>query len=330
MKIDPICGMKVDEKTAPHAYRDGQTFYFCSEHCRTKFLKQNVPALPTLKLPASEPAHSCCGGSKGAETPSSAPTTNASKMLHSVSELPHPHTPSKGTGAYYCPMCPGVESDKPGDCPKCGMALEKAATTQASETKTIYTCPMHPEVEQDYPGDCPKCGMPLEPKVVTLETEDDSAELRDMSRRFWIALSLSLPVLFLAMAHVIPGFHLEQVLSITTNQWVQFILSTPVVLWAGWPFLARGWRSVKTWNLNMFTLISLGVGTAYFFSVAAFLFPEMLPLSYRQHGEAPIYFEAAAVIVTLVLLGQMLEGKARSRTSSAIKTLLNRSAKTAH
>jgi Cu+-exporting ATPase len=331
MKIDPICGMKVDEKTALHAYRDGQAYYFCSEHCRTKFLKQkNTPALPTLRVPTPAPAHSCCGGPKDSEKHPAAPAAHDPKMLHPAGDHSHSHTPSKAASAYYCPMCPGVESDKPGDCPKCGMALEKSATTQPAETKTLYTCPMHPEVEQDHPGDCPKCGMPLEPKVVTLETEDDSAELRDMSRRFWIALSLSLPVLVLAMAHAIPGFHLEQVLSAKANQWVQFILSTPVVLWAGWPFLARGWRSVKTWNLNMFTLISLGVGTAYLFSVAAFLFPEMLPLSYRQHGEAPIYFEAAAVIVTLVLLGQLLEGKARSRTSSAIKTLLNRSAKTAH
>lgn len=331
MKIDPICGMKVDEKTAPHAYRDGQTFYFCCENCRTKFLKQKTaPTLPTLKVPSPAPAHSCCGGSKGSEKHPPTISAHAPVMLHPVGEHPHSHAPSKATAAYYCPMCPGVESDKPGDCPKCGMALEKSATAQASDTKTLYTCPMHPEVEQDHPGDCPKCGMPLEPKVVTLEAEDDSAELRDLSRRFWIALALSLPVLFLAMVHVIPRFHLEQVLSTKANQWVQFVLSTPVVLWAGWPFLVRGWRSVKTWNLNMFTLISLGVGTAYLFSVAAFLFPEMLPLSYRQHGEAPIYFEAAAVIISLVMLGQLLEGKARSRTSSAIKTLLNRSAKTAH
>ncbi len=227
-------------------------------------------------------------------------------------------------------MCPGVESDQPGDCPKCGMALEKSAATPGLEAKTLFTCPMHPEIEQDHPGDCPKCGMPLEPKTVTVETESDSAELRDMSRRFWFALTLTLPLLFLAMSHAVPGLNLKKLISTTANQWSQFILTTPVLLWAGWPFLARGWRSVKTWNLNMFTLISLGIGTAYLFSVVALIVPEILPQSYRQHGESPIYFEAAAVIVTLVLLGQMLEAKARSRTSSAIKTLLDRSAKTAH
>jgi Cu+-exporting ATPase len=327
MKVDPICGMEVDVEKAPYAFRDGQTFYFCCEQCRTKFLKQKpsrgAPGLPTLTVPAPTAIHSCCGGSRDSEK-TSHETDQAAR------HQPQSQAARKSRSAYYCPMCPGVESDLPGDCPKCGMALEKSARASGPEAKTLFTCPMHPEVEQDHPGDCPKCGMPLESKTVTVETESDSAELRDMSRRFWFALTLSLPVLFLAMSHAIPGLHREKLLSTTVNQWSQFILSTPVLLWAGWPFLARGWRSVKTWNLNMFTLISLGVGTAYLSSVAALLVPEMLPQSYRQHGESPIYFEAAAVIVTLVLLGQMLEGKARSRTNSAIKTLLDRSAKTAH
>jgi Cu+-exporting ATPase len=319
--------MEVDEKKAPHAYRDGQTFYFCCERCRTKFLNQKAApgafGLPTLTVPAGTAVHSCCGGSKD-------PENHLQKIDGAGNHPAQSQTPRKSRSAYYCPMCPGVESDLPGDCPKCGMALEKSATATAPETKTIFTCPMHSEVEQDHPGACPKCGMPLEPKTIAADTESEFAEQRDMSRRFWFALALTLPVLFLAMSHDIPGADLRKFFSTTANQWAQFILTTPVLVWAGRPFLVRGWRSVKTWNLNMFTLISLGVGTAYSFSVAALLVPEMLPQSYRQHGASPIYFEASAVIVTLVLLGQLLEGKARSRTNSAIKRLLDRSPKTAH
>lgn len=231
-----------------------------------------------------------------------------------------------GEAKYFCPMCPGVESDKPGDCPKCGMALEMNPAWNP-ESKTIYTCPMHPQIEQDHPGDCPICGMALEPKAVTAEVVSDEAD--DLTRRFWISVVLSVPVLALAMAHLIPGLHIEDFVSTRVNQWTQFLLSTPVVFWAGRPFFVRAWRSVRTWNLNMWTLIGLGVGAAYLFSVVALLAPGVLPASYRQHGELPIYFEAAAVIIVLVLLGQMLEAKARSRTNSAIKALLNKAAKTA-
>jgi Cu+-exporting ATPase len=226
-------------------------------------------------------------------------------------------------------MCPGVTSDKPGDCPKCGMPLERSSAETAESTRVIYTCPMHPQIEQDHPGDCPICGMPLEPKEIVVETDESTAEPRDMSRRFWIGLALTVPLLVLAMGHVIPGFHLEYYVSPTASQWVQLALSTPVVLWAGLPFFVRGWRSVRTWNLNMFTLIALGVGAAYLFSIIAVLFPSALPASYRTDGGVPVYFEAAAVIVVLVLLGQMLEVKARSRTSSSIRALLNKAAKTA-
>jgi Cu+-exporting ATPase len=171
--------------------------------------------------------------------------------------------------------------------------------------------------------------MPLEPKEVAVDADESSAEARDMSRRFWIGLILTLPILVLAMAHLIPGFHLEHYVSGNVNNWVQLAFSTPVVLWAGWPFFVRGWRSVRTWNLNMFTLIALGVGAAYLFSIVAILFPTVMPPSYRNDGQVPVYFEAAAVIVVLVLLGQMLEAKARSRTSSSIRALLNKAAKTA-
>jgi P-type Cu+ transporter len=251
---DPVCGMQVDERSALKAERDGKTFFFCSEHCREKFLHED-------------------------------------------------HAPQHG------------ENSPPAE--------------EQPRKRIIYTCPMHPEVEQDHPGNCPKCGMALEPKEIGAESEEDGSELRDMSRRFWVGVVLSIPVLALAMAHLIPGVHLERYIGPRVNNWMQLALSTPVVLWAGWPFFVRGWQSIKTWNLNMFTLIALGVATAYAFSVVAVVFPQVLPLSYRQHGAVPVYFEAAAVIVVLVLLGQVLEAKARSRTNSAIKALLNKAAKTA-
>jgi Cu+-exporting ATPase len=190
--------------------------------------------------------------------------------------------------------------------------------------KPIYICPMHPEVQQDHPGDCPKCGMALELKTVTAATsEDDNAELRDMTRRFWIGGTLALPVFLLAMAHLIPTLGHESWVMSDASRWIQFVLSTPVVLWAGWPFFQRGWRSLVTRHLNMFTLIAIGVGTAFIYSAVVMLAPGIFPSAMQSHGMIGIYFEAAAVIVVLVLLGQVLELRARSRTGSAIKALLN-------
>jgi Cu+-exporting ATPase len=188
---------------------------------------------------------------------------------------------------------------------------------------------MHPQIQQDKPGNCPICGMALEPKTLVAGPEEENAEARDMTRRFWISAGLSLPVALLAMAHLIPGFHLEHWIPPKVNQWIQFACATPVVLWAGWPFFVRGWNSVRTRHLNMFTLIALGVGTAYLYSTAALLFPEAFPAGFRVEGIVPLYFEAAAIITALVLLGQMLEAKARSRTGAAIKALLGQAAKTA-
>lgn len=223
---------------------------------------------------------------------------------------------------FFCPMCPGVESDKPGDCPKCGMALERNQEWKPVG-KLLYTCPMHPEVVQDYPGDCPKCGMTLVPKSGTASAEEDNSELTDMTRRMWISSVLTLPVFIVAMLHIIPSLaHASWVVS-DASRWMQFILSTPVVLWAGAPFFRRGWRSLITRHFNMWTLIMLGVGAAYAFSVIAMLAPSVFPESMQIHGKVAIYFEAAAVIVVLVLLGQVLELRARSRTGSAIKALLN-------
>jgi Cu+-exporting ATPase len=183
-----------------------------------------------------------------------------------------------------------------------------------------YTCPMHPEVQQDHPGDCPKCGMALEPMEAT--GEEDDSELRDMSRRFWIGLALTLPVFIIAMGGHLPGNPVGKILPAGISKWIEFVLATPVVLWAGLPFFKRGWKSVVTWNLNMFTLIAVGTGTAYLYSAVAAWFPNIFPESFRHHGEVALYFEAAAVIIVLVLLGQMLELRARKRTSGAIKELM--------
>ena len=288
MAIDPICHMEVDETTALATERDGVKFYFCSEHCRTKFL--------------APPAHACCH---------TEPTTVALQTT----------TPTKPS-PYVCPMCAGVASHSPGDCPKCGMALERAAPSAASR-RTIYTCPMHPEIEQGRPGPCPKCGMELEPKFATAAEQDPGdAELRAMTRRLWVSVLLGLPVFLLAMLPMV-GVPLQPWIPPSASKWVQFLLCTPVVLWAGWPFFARGWLSVMTWNLNMFTLIALGVGAAYFYSGFALLFPHLIPDAFRDAGTVQVYFEAAAMITALVLLGQVLELRARRRTGAAIGELLS-------
>lgn len=290
--------MTVDESTAISAERDGRTYYFCCEHCREKFLAagEQAAAVPTLHQVASVPRE------------------QADSELRAAAE-------------YICPMCEGVRSDRPGACPKCGMALEPA-TPEPLTTRKIYTCPMHPEVEQQEPGTCPKCGMELEPKYVEAEEEDDS-ELRDMSRRFWVAVALGVPVFLLAMAPMV-GIPLHRFLSVTASKWIQFALSTPVVFWSAWPFFVRGWRSITTWNLNMFTLIGLGTGAAYGYSVVAVFVPRIFPPSFRIDGEVAVYFEAATMITALVLLGQVLELRARRRTSGAIRELMSLAPPTAH
>jgi Cu+-exporting ATPase len=194
--------------------------------------------------------------------------------------------------------------------------------------KVIYTCPMHPEVQQNHPGDCPKCGMALELQTVSA-VEEENHELTDMTRRFWMGAALALPVFLLAMAHMIPSLGHERWIMGNPSRWIQFVLSTPVVLWAGWPFFKRGWHSLATRHLNMFTLIAIGVGTAYLFSAVVMFVPDAFPASFAPDGKVGIYFEAAAVIVVLVLLGQVLELRARSKTGSAIRALLNLAPKTA-
>jgi P-type Cu+ transporter len=236
-----------------------------------------------------------------------------------------PATPADMQREYTCPMDPEVRQLGPGACPKCGMALEPVDA--APLTKTEWTCPMHPEIVRDEPGSCPICGMALEPRTVTLE--DKNPELDDMSRRFWWSAIITLPILGFMIAEFIPGQPLHQALPHGWLNWIQLVLATPVVLWGGWPFFVRGWASVVNRHLNMFTLIALGVGAAYAYSVVATLAPGLFPDSFRMMGEVAVYFEPAAVIVVLVLLGQVLELRARSQTSSAIRNLLGLAPNTA-
>jgi Cu+-exporting ATPase len=282
---DPVCGMTVDAATDRRVEYHGTTYGFCCDHCREKFL--------------ADPAR-FVGEGEGAVDAQGAETAGA---------------------AYICPMCPEVHEESPGACPSCGMALEPDVPIGPT-TRTRYTCPMHPEVVADEAGSCPKCGMALEPVTVTVD-EEDNPELTAMTRRFWVGLALSIPVLFLAMGDVIPGNPVVSLISQRTSGWIQLVLAAPVVVWGGWPFFVRGWQSVVTWNLNMFTLIGLGVAVGFGYSLIATLFPGIFPDSFRNEaGDVGVYFEASAVIVTLVLMGQVLELRARSRTGAAIKALL--------
>jgi Cu+-exporting ATPase len=283
--IDPVCGMKVNAQTAKWVHvHGGNKYYFCCEGCLEKF--RSDPA-KYIKEPA--------------------PVVPAAP-----SSLAAP-----ATAEYTCPMHPEVVQHGPGDCPKCGMAL--VPVVPAAPAATEYTCPMHPEVRSSAPADCPKCGMALVP--VAGAKEDDS-ELRDMTRRFWVGAVLSAPLLLISMA---PYFGIAQPLGLAphTRMYVEFALGTPVVLWSGWPFFHKFWLSLRNRSPNMYTLIGLGVALAYLFSVAAAFAPALFPEAFRTHtGEVGAYFEAAAVIVTLVLLGEVLQLRAMGETSQAIRQLL--------
>jgi heavy metal translocating P-type ATPase len=229
-------------------------------------------------------------------------------------------------GKYFCPMrCEEDKTyDEPGDCPVCGMDLKKeeARPTPVGK-KTIYTCPMHPEVKQDHPGSCPKCGMDLVPENAE-ETSEDEKAYNKMAKKFWIAVILSVPIFIIAMSHFFPFLKLEEIASKKVWGWIEFALATPVVFYSSWEFFKRGWSSIVRWMPNMWTLISIGVGAAYLFSVFALLIPGVFPDQFKDaNGNVHLYFEAAAVILTLVLLGQVLELRAHSKTNSAIKALLN-------
>jgi Cu+-exporting ATPase len=286
---DIVCGMEVPSDSQYHYQYGAKLFLFCSEHCLHKFIE------------------------------------NPEQYLNK--EASATENRSDGATIYTCPMHPEIRQPNPGNCPKCGMALESAGTPRPA-IKTDYVCPMHPEVIQDHPGNCPKCGMALEPRTIAMEEENP--ELVNMTRRFWISTILAVPVFLLAMtADLLPSL-LPEGLSMHYVQWIEFVLATPVVLWGGWPFFVRAWQSVKTWNLNMFTLIGLGVSVAWVYSVVALLFPQIFPpIMQMEDGMVDVYFEAAAVITALVLLGQVLELRARSRTNAAIKMLLGLAPNTA-
>jgi Cu2+-exporting ATPase len=229
---------------------------------------------------------------------------------------------NKNITQYYCPMhCEGDKTyDKPGDCPVCGMHLNKEAS--ATHSKVMYTCPMHPEIRQDHPGDCPKCGMTLVPEK-GVETSEEEKAYKQMAKKFWIALALSIPVFIIAMSDMVSFLNLQAIASKNVWGWVEFVLATPVVLYCSWDFFVRGWNSIRRYSPNMWTLVSIGVGAAYLFSIFALLFPSLFPAQFKDEtGHVHLYFEAAAVILTLVLMGQVLELRAHSKTNSAIKALL--------
>jgi P-type Cu+ transporter len=284
LERDPVCGMSVDpDRAKARVDHSGKTYFFCCEGCARKFRDAPQAYLE--------------GGAAASHAPQAGRT-----QLHAIGLAPPPAAPT------------------PPQPPHAKTASAPASPAAASER--TYICPMDPEIRQDHPGACPKCGMALEPRTVTLD-EEQNPELASMSRRFWISLVLTIPVLILGMSSMLPGQALQHVLSMRAIAWIEFLFATPVVLWGGWPFFERGWASLVTRQLNMFTLIALGTGTAYLYSLIAVLFPGIFPASFRSgDGAVPVYFEAAAAITTLVLLGQVLELRARARTSSAIRALL--------
>ncbi len=294
-EIDPVCGMKVlPGKAAASVHHADRTWYFCSKGCGTKF--------------ELEPGK-----------------YDGSQAAPLVSIGPAPTTPP--SAQYTCPMHPEVLSAKPGACPKCGMALEPIEPSSATE-HIGYTCPMHPQIVRGAPGTCPICGMALEPRTVT--TNAANPELAGMTRRLWVGSVLTLPLLAVMVSDVLPGHPLQHLMTGGLLGWMELALATPVVLWGGWPFFERGWASIVHRSLNMFTLIAIGSGAAYLYSVAAVVAPGLFPSTFRDaSGNLGLYFEAAAVITVLVLLGQVLELRARSQTSGAIQALLGLAPKTA-
>ncbi len=300
---DPVCGMEVTSDSEGGTTRwQGETYSFCSEKCREKFAADPEAY---VKDPTKDPV---CGM-----------TVSKEKSAGS-----HTH---EGTEYLFCSTrCRGKFVTDPD-----AYLHPQPKTNNPAEAAREYTCPMHPEIVQQGPGSCPKCGMDLEPMTASADdTEEEDAAIQGLKRKTLVAGLLTLPIMFLAFDSMIPGLSLEGILSAKLQGWLELFLATPVILWAGAMFFTRGWRSLINRNLNMFTLIMLGVGAAYAYSVVAVLFPELFPESFRIQGEVALYFEAGAVITTLVLLGQWLEARARRQTGQAIQSLLNLAAKTAH
>jgi P-type Cu+ transporter len=335
--------MMVDPgRAAASVQHSGKTFYFCCAGCANKFRAEpekyrSAPAPVTLAHEHGAPLVQLGGAQR---TASASPTGVASAASAAAvrspiaavasEEMERPPAPTQASRAndFTCPMDSEVHQDHPGACPRCGMALEPALPP-ARTTRVEYTCPMHPEIVRSEPGSCPICGMALEPRTVSASAEENPERVA-MTRRFWVCVALTIPVIALGMSDLLPGQPLQHDLSMGAIGWTEFALATPVVLWGGWPFFARGWASLVNRSLNMFTLIALGTGTAFLYSVIAVLFPGIFPATFRgMNGGVPVYFEAAAAITTLVLLGQVLELRARSRTSAAIRALLQLSPKTA-
>jgi P-type Cu+ transporter len=314
---DPVCGMNVEPLSTKHKLdHAGKTYNFCSAPCLEKFRARPDDYLG--------PHPAAAAGLQVINIMSAAAKGAAMKSLLATPAA----GPPEGGGAYVCPMCREVRSAKPGACPRCGMALEREMPVAAA-TRVEYTCLMHPEIVRPGPGHCPLCGMALEPRTVTAQKEEDP-ELRDMTRRFWISVALTAPLLVVAMGDMLPGMPIQRLLPAGWKPWIELILATPVVLWGGAPFFQRGWTSIVNRSTNMFTLIAMGTGVAYSYSLAATVFPQVFPASFHEMGGTPaLYFEAAAAITTLVLLGQVLELRARSRTGAAIRALLDLSPKMA-
>jgi P-type Cu+ transporter len=314
---DPVCGMMVDPASARGGSFEfeGTTYSFCNPRCNERFSAEPEKFLD----PAYKP---------GMHAMAAAPSSGMVQLgsIKSAAPLTAAQSTVAAKPSYICPMCPEVHSEKPAACPSCGMALEPEIPT-VPLSRTEYVCPMHPEVVSDKPGSCPKCGMALEPRTVTAEPEDNP-ELRDMTRRFKIGLFFGIPLIVIAMGHMFTS--LAHVLDPRLVAWLQLALATPVVWWCGWPFFERAVNSVKFRSPNMFTLIGLGVFVAYAYSAVVVFAPQIFPENMRRmHDQPDVYFEAAAAIIVLVLLGQVLELKARSRTSEAIRSLLDLSPKMA-
>jgi Cu+-exporting ATPase len=338
LQKDPVCGMNVNPATARYqTLHNEKQYFFCSAGCLAKFQADPEKILSSPPRPMGSGLVSLgvsATGAANAAPKTTLPTAPAkvSAAPAKVSAIPADNGSAAAKSgnearAYICPMCPEVRQLGPGPCPQCGMALDPESPA-ASASKIEYTCPMHPEIVRAGPGNCPICGMALEPRTVTLE--EDNPELRDMTRRFWISVALTSPLLAIAMGSMIAPHMFMASPWDRTLPWLELLLATPVVLWCGWPFFQRGWVSIRNRSTNMFTLIAMGTGVAYSYSVVATLFPQIFPASFRTAGDRPdLYFEAAAAIVTLVLLGQVLELNARSQTSSAIRALLDLSPKMA-
>ncbi len=346
---DPVCGMTVnpDKARFTHDY-DGTTYLFCCGGCQTAF-RTDPEAFLRMRDHAAESGAAHHGDAldgvdhdghavAGHEAAHHGPVAGGSATgAGGHAEPGHMQTATEsesGTGArgtsiaaYVCPMCPEVRETEPVPCPSCGMALEPefAAPPQVA---VEYTCPMHPEVVRDQPGACPACGMALEPRTVTQE-EAPNPELADMTRRFRIAAAIGVPVFGIAMTEMIAGAGVLP-LSRAVSNWIQLACAVPVVLWAGRPFFERGWASIVNRSPNMFTLIALGVGAAFVYSVAATVVPGSFPAGFRMEGGVEPYFDTAVVIIVLVLLGQVLELRARHRTGAALRSLLGLAPAVAH